>query len=368
MKFIIIFILGTCATFLFGSESARVESGAKSKKGEIKIPSITLPISTYLSEETKQLLPSIEQHFEELGNITKDCSSPIGADIKKANTEQLSTVRNCIAEHMYTTSWYAEFSNFDVNIKPKKIAGIYTEVFTPENGVPEENKNRVLINVHGGAFTMGSRWASHIESIPIASVGKIKVISVDYRMSPKYKFPAGSEDVSAVYKMLLKDYSPKNIGIYGCSAGARITGQAVASFIKQGLPLPGAIGMHCSAPTGLGGDSNHIVWAMNGKKEPLLISDVAYFDGVEDNDPLAFPGESSEMLSQFPPSLLITSTRDYSLSPMVYVHSQLTELGVEANLHIWEGLPHGFFYHPELPESRQTYDVIVNFFSKHLGK
>ena len=28
---------------------------------------------------------------------------------------------------------------------------------------------------------------------------------------------------------------------------------------------------------------------------------------------------------------------------------------------------HGFFYNPDVPESRDCYDVIVKFFARHLG-
>jgi monoterpene epsilon-lactone hydrolase len=53
---------------------------------------------------------------------------------------------------------------------------------------------------------------------------------------------------------------------------------------------------------------------------------------------------------------------------VVQTHSELVRLGVEAELHVWEGLGHAFFFNPELPQSREMYDVTVKFFDKHLGK
>ena len=58
------------------------------------------------------------------------------------------------------------------------------------------------------------------------------------------------------------------------------------------------------------------------------------------NDSLVVPLRSQAVLSQFPPSLLISGTRDFALSSVVYTHSQLVKLGVEGDLHIWEGLGH----------------------------
>jgi acetyl esterase/lipase len=79
-----------------------------------------------------------------------------------------------------------------------------------------------------------------VESIPIASVGAIRVITVDYREGPEYSFPAASEDLAAVYAALLKTYKPRNIGIYGCSAGGILTAQSVAWIGSHGMPSPGA--------------------------------------------------------------------------------------------------------------------------------
>jgi hypothetical protein len=67
---------------------------------------------------------------------------------------------------------------------PQTTGGVYTEVFAPANGRAEKNPRRVLINLHGGGFEAGSRTSSHLESVPIASLGQIKVISVDWKGLP----------------------------------------------------------------------------------------------------------------------------------------------------------------------------------------
>ena len=69
--------------------------------------------------------------------------------------------------------------------------------------------------------------------MPVAVLGRIKVVSLDYREGPKYRFPAASEDVAAAYRELLKTYRAEDIGIYGCSAGGMLTGMSVAWFQKS---------------------------------------------------------------------------------------------------------------------------------------
>jgi acetyl esterase/lipase len=72
-------------------------------------------------------------------------------------------------------------------------------------------------------------------------------------------------------------------------------------------------------------------------------------------------------MAKLPPSLLISGTRDFTLSSVLVTHAQLVRLGVEARLHVWEGMSHAFYFNSELPESHDAYDVIVRFFDKHLG-
>ncbi|MGA9336019.1 MAG: alpha/beta hydrolase, partial [Rudaea sp.] len=182
--------------------------------------------------------------------------------------------------------------------------------------------------------------------------------------------PAASEDVAAVYRELLKQYSAKNIGIYGCSAGGVLTGEAVAWFIARKLPVPGAIGTFCGSIVDLNGDSSHVAPVLNGDPAPtkvMKLIDLPYFKGAKPDNPLVFPANSPKLLEQFPPTLLITGTRDFTMSSEIQSQRLLTDAGVDAELHIWDGMWHSFFSDPEMPESREAYAVMVKFFDRHLG-
>jgi len=56
--------------------------------------------------------------------------------------------------------------------------------------MPDSNKDKVLLNLHGGGFNSDS--GSYTESIPIAYYTKIKVVAVLYRLAPESPFPAPS--------------------------------------------------------------------------------------------------------------------------------------------------------------------------------
>ena len=52
----------------------------------------------------------------------------------------------------------------------------------------------------------------------------------------------------------------------------------------------------------------------------------------------------------------------------IYSHGRMVKAGAEADLHVWDGLFHGFFMNPAVPESRDAFDVMIKFFGKHLAR
>lgn len=124
----------------------------------------------------------------------------------------------------------------------------------------------------------------------------------------------------------------------------------------------------------MGGDAAYTAMPLGeartlpARSSPAKPSELGYLAGTDAADPLVNPVNSAEVLSKFPPTLVITGTRDFAMSGALYTHAQLSKAGVDAELHVWEGLFHGFFYNPDVPESRDAYRVIVKFFDQHLGQ
>jgi monoterpene epsilon-lactone hydrolase len=318
--------------------------------GTVEVPAESVPVSKFLSPEAKAYLT---QHLHDMQDPKMTYAEKGVPRFMMPYLERQKTL-------------------FAVDLEDTKIAGVHAFVYTPKAGTPSKNKSRVLINLHGGGFSGCWPGCAELESRPIAALGEIKVVSLDYRQGPENKFPAASEDVAAVYKELLKAYKPESIGIYGCSAGGMLTTMSVAWFQRHDLPRPGAIGVLCASAGEFGGDAAYTSTPLGeARLMPEMraggINRLGYFSNTDPNDPLVAPIHSPEMLAKFPPTLILTGTRAFEMSSAVYTHSQLVKLGVDAELHVWEGLFHGFFYNPDVPESRDAYDVIVKFFDRHLG-
>jgi monoterpene epsilon-lactone hydrolase len=319
--------------------------------GTVEVPAQEVPMSAFLSPEARAY---VTQHL-------KDMQDP---EIVKQDAGVPRFMKPYLAR---------DYELFPVEKKDQKIGGVHACVYTPKAGVSARNKERVLINLHGGGFSGCWPGCAELESIPVAALGKIQVVSVDYREGQDYKFPAASEDVASVYRELLKSHKPQDIGIYGCSAGGMQTAMSIAWFQTHSLPAPGAIGIFCaSAGGGFGGDAQYTAGPLgearimpsgpSGGPPPL-----GYFSGTDPKDPLVSPINSPEILAKFPPTLIITGTRGFELSSALYTHEQLVKLGVDAELHVWEGLFHGFFYNMDVPESKDALNVIIRFFDHHLG-
>lgn len=92
-----------------------------------------------------------------------------------------------------------------------------------------------------------------------------------------------------------------------------------------------------------------------------------YFpSSVDPKDPILSPLYAD--LTGFPPTLFITSGRDLLLSGTTILHRDYLRAGVDAQLVVFEALPHAFWNNPILPESKEADDLMAAFFNKHLAK
>jgi monoterpene epsilon-lactone hydrolase len=299
--------------------------------------------------------------------------SPEAQEWLESLTHKKSGPQSLAEQRATTDKWRAEGTaearkHFPANVEEKVIAGVRTDIITPLE-MPEANRGRVFINLHGGGFVTDS--GSLIEGIPIANLAKTKVVSVYYRLAPENPFPAAVDDVVAVYKELLKEYKPQSIGIFGTSAGGILTAEVAVRLKQLGEPLPGALGLFSiladfSRPS----DSQNMFTldGLPGGLSPQYAGeshDRPYIGKTDPRDPVLSPMYAD--LHGMPPALLVTSTRDLLLSNTALFHLALLRTGNDARLIVYEALPHAFWYHFQLPETQDALEQMAKFLDEKVA-
>lgn len=327
--------------------------------GTVRAAGFAVPVSRYASPQLREV------QVVRLKAVTPPTDKLPEISVMRAGYDKVS--------REVTEGWR---KRWPVSITPLLVGGVQTDDVRPESGIAPENAHRVLINLHGGGFFLGGRSGGWSEAAPVAGRGRIRVVTVDYRLGPENAFPAASEDVGKVYAALLKQYPAKNIGIYGCSAGGALVAQSLVWLQTRSLPRPGAAGIFCSgAMPGFwsGGDSAEFGRVLNGmpqaQPEKADRSADFYLKGRDMNGPLVAPALFPQVLAKFPPTLILTGTRDVAMSNALVTHSRLVAAGAQSQLEVQEGMGHGEFNTAYgTPEALAAMDLIWHFFDSHLGK
>ena len=107
---------------------------------------------------------------------------------------------------------------------------------------------------------------------------------------------------------------------------------------------------------------DHALGRYEGRMEACI---KLYAAGRDLKDPLLSPIYGD--LSGWPPTVLVTGTRDLLLSATVRTHRKLREAGGTAELHVFEGMSHAEYLASfPAPESREALAEIGSFFDRHL--
>ena len=258
-----------------------------------------------------------------------------------------------------------------VSVQPAVLGGVKAFIVTP-NAMPEANRNRLLVHVHGGGYVFGPGEAALPEAVMMAGFGGFKVISVDYRMPPDFPYPAAMDDAMAVWKVAVTMADPKNMAIFGTSTGGGMTLAMVLRARQEKLPLPAAIapGTPWSDLTDAGDTYKSNEWIDNvlvtwdgwlGRAAKL------YAGGHDLKDPQLSPIYGD--FHGFPPTILTSGTRDLFLSNTVRTHRKLKRAGVDAELNVYEGMSHAqYLFNADAPEAKEAFTDIAHFFDAHLGR
>lgn len=238
-------------------------------------------------------------------------------------------------------------------------------VCTPDR-LEDPWRERAYLYIHGGAFVFGGgRFAAAFGATEADRLG-LTTYSVDYRMPPEHPFPAAPEDCLAVYRELLEAYEPRRIAIGGSSAGGNLAAAVTLMIRDRGLPPPGAVVLLTPevdlTETGDTFRTNELLDVT--LKKALPECNAVYAAGKDLEDPYLSP-LFADFTRGFPPALIQSGTRDLFLSNSVRMHRALRRAGLDAELHVWEAMPHGGFGFGEVPENAEIREEVRRFIDRH---
>lgn len=253
---------------------------------------------------------------------------------------------------------------YPAQVAEHRVAAATLYEVTPDTASPA-HRDKAIFHIHGGAFIVGGGRTAASTAQPLASLTGLHSFSIDYRMPPDFPFPHGLNDCLDGYRYLLTRFAPEKIVVEGGSAGANLAAAVILKARDAGLPLPGACILHTAAAdltdSGDTMRTNVVIDVVLRHADHPAIK--LYIGGADPKDPYLSPVFGD--LKGFPPTFLSSGTRDMLLSPTVMMHRALRRAGREAELHVFEAMPHGGFG-GTAPEDQELLGEMVAFVKRHL--
>lgn len=247
--------------------------------------------------------------------------------------------------------------------------GFGMEYLRPRKG----NTGRVILQLHGGGYigpmkniyrTMAVRYSRILHGGD--------VLTIDYRVAPKHRFPAALEDAVAAYMWLVEEqeYDPKHIMLVGDSAGGGLALALLMYLRDHDMPLPnGAVFMSPWTDLTCSGASH----SFNFEKDPLfgnaeesMLYDSDYIGEYDPKIPYISP-----MFGAFeglPPMLYQVGGYEMLLSDSLVACEKAVSAGCDARISVYEGMFHEFQMSLNLiPESKRAWKEAAAFIEERFG-
>ena len=273
--------------------------------------------------------------------------------------EDLQAHRAMCAE-LQRTLGGSQMERHGVRMDESTIAGVPVRIYAPP--AKANGPDGVLLNLHGGGFMVDA--GSITENVPVSGYTGMTVISVRYRLAPEHPFPAALDDAERVYRELIARHGASRVILYGTSAGACLCAQLLVRLRERQVPLPRALGFFSgTADLSRRGDSEFF-FRPERDRIPSVEQFFEYVDRHDRSSAQVSPVFTD--LNGFPPTLCIAGTRDFMLSQTALFHQALLAAGVDAQLLIFEAMPHAHWIFLDLPESDQAFRAMARFFTSQL--
>lgn len=213
-----------------------------------------------------------------------------------------------------------------------------------------------VVYLHGGGFVVGGLDSHDDVCAEICAATGLRVVSVDYRLSPEHPHPAAYDDTLAVTRALLAD-GP--VVLAGDSAGGNLA--AAAALALRGQAVRGQVLIY----PGLGGDMDRGSYLLHAHAPMLTRDDVLFYKDIRHGAP---PPEGDATVSPLqdrdfeglPMTLAIAAECDPLADDAHAYAAKITAAGGRAHAVTEPGLVHGYLRaRGSVPRAAISFDRIV---------
>ncbi len=226
--------------------------------------------------------------------------------------------------------------------RPGRSRELRLRLYRPEN----PQRDTLVFYIRGGGFVVGSLDTHHSVAAEIAARTGLRVVAVDFPLSPEHPFPAAIDDCTEAF-VALTDGSwdlgipvdPTDVIAAGDSSGANMAVVVTMKCRDEGLVMPA--GMALVSPV-----LDFTRWRSGGEDAPLLTGgEMEYYtacycpDVVQARHPYVSPLVSGSF-DRMPPALIMGGSLDSLRVDGDQLRAALHAHGTPAEHHVEEGLVH----------------------------
>ncbi len=257
-------------------------------------------------------------------------------------------------------------SDNKVTVIEETYGGVPVLDIRPENWT---DNGKVLVYTHGGGYFAFSARSTLGSSAKMTRATGLRVISVDYTLTPHAHWDEIQKQVISVFEALLAEgYTMDDIAIYGDSAGGGLAASTVLNLRDRGMGMPAAAVLWAPwVDIRLEGDT---IFTLEND-DPMLSHSIfevgaqVYADGLDYTDPRVSP-MFADFSKGYSPTLVQAGTKEMPLSNAVRFYQTLDAAGQDTTLDIYEGMWH-VFQQNDVPEAEIALSKSAAFIHEHLG-
>ncbi|MBW4081983.1 alpha/beta hydrolase [Paenibacillus sp. S150] len=230
----------------------------------------------------------------------------------------------------------------------------------------------LFINIHGGGFILGRAEMDDPYLMNVADKAKVKILSIDYSLSPEEIFPKALNECYAVVKYA-KEHArelgidPDRIALGGHSAGGNLSA-AVCLKNMEAKELDIKCLILDYPPLDIYTDP-YLKPQPKGALAPGMcrIFNACYCNGKEERkNPLVSPVfATADQVKSFPPTLILTASRDSLYKEAEDFRDKLAEAGVVVTHKRFEGSLHGFTL-SDKPDAVKGWQMMIDHLNRYL--